>query len=64
MAQNALVSWLVCPEPWLLEEELIDTLDLPLNLQGNKHNKFHADLAKFRAEAEKKARRLPLREER
>ena len=60
MADNALVSWLIHPQPWVLEKELIDTLDLPLNLQDNKHNVFHADLTRRRAEAEKKARDLPV----
>lgn len=60
MANNILVSWVVHPQPWLLEKQLIDTLDLPLNLQDNKHNAFHADLTKRRAEAEKKARDLPV----
>jgi hypothetical protein len=60
MAHNALVSWLVHPQPWILESELINTLDLPLNLQDNKHNAFHADLTRIRAEAEKRARELPV----
>jgi len=54
------VSWVVHPQPWVLEKELIDTLYLPLNLQDNKHNAFHADLTRRRAEAEKKARDLPV----
>lgn len=32
MADNMLVSWVVHPQPWLLEKELIATFDLPLNL--------------------------------
>jgi GIY-YIG catalytic domain len=64
MANHALVSWMVHPQPWLLEKALIDTLDLPLNLQDNKHNAFHANLTRRRAEAEKKARELPVLNER
>src|SRR5581483_9469015 len=30
--QNAFVTWLHNPQPWLLEEELIHTLSLPLNI--------------------------------
>ena len=63
MADNALVSWLVHPEPWLLEKELIDTLDVPLNLQDNKHNAFHTELTRLRAEAERNARDLPVLDE-
>jgi hypothetical protein len=38
MAENAYVSWIVHGSPWELEDHLIAALDLPLNLQGNKHN--------------------------
>jgi GIY-YIG catalytic domain len=40
MAENAYVSWVVRDRPWELETELIATLDLPLNLQGNPLNLF------------------------
>ncbi len=63
MANNALVSWVVHPQPWVLERELIDTLDVPLNLQDNKHNAFHTDLTRLRAEAERNARDLPVLDE-
>jgi hypothetical protein len=51
MAENALVSWLIRPEPWLVEDELIATLDLPLNIQGNKGNAFYPELQRLRREA-------------
>jgi hypothetical protein len=60
MAENAYVSWVVRDEPWVLEEELIATLDVPLNLQGNAHNDFYPTLKQFRAEAELSARTLPV----
>ncbi|BBY82856.1 hypothetical protein H7I53_22565 [Mycolicibacterium pulveris] len=60
MADNALVSWVVREEPWVLEEELIASLDLPLNLQGNAHNDFYPTLRRIRAEAERVARDLPI----
>lgn len=60
MAENALVSWVLHPEPWLLEAELIAGLDVPLNLQGNSHNRFHAELTQLRAEAEQNAKSLPV----
>jgi hypothetical protein len=60
MAENALVSWVVCEEPSVLEEALIASLDLPLNLQGNAHNGFYPRLKQLRAEAEQAARSLPV----
>jgi hypothetical protein len=51
MADNALVSWLIRPEPWHFEEKLIATLDLPLNIQANKHNAFYPELQRLRREA-------------
>ena len=58
MAENALVSWVVGEEPWVLEEELIASLDVPLNLRGNAHNSFYPALKRLRAEAEQVARNL------
>ncbi|AEF34609.1 conserved hypothetical protein [Mycolicibacter sinensis] len=60
MADNALVSWIAVPEPWVLERELFTALDLPLNLQGNAHNPFHVELTTVRAAAEARARTLPV----
>src|SRR3954453_12418557 len=51
MAENAFVSWLVRDEPWVLEEELIASLDVPLNLQGNAHNHFYPTLKGLCADA-------------
>jgi hypothetical protein len=51
MADNALVSWLVRPQPWLFEEKLIAALDLPLNIQDNKHNAFYPELQRLRKAA-------------
>jgi hypothetical protein len=60
MTDNALVSWVVRPEPWVVEVELIATFDVPLNLQGNAHNWFYPELKRLRAEAEQNARNLPV----
>jgi hypothetical protein len=60
MSENALVSWIVDDEPWVLEGNLIATLDVPLNLQGNSHNHFYPTLKMLRAEAEAVARNLPV----
>ena len=60
MAANALVSWVVHPTPWTLEAELIADLDVPLNLDGNAHNRFHPELTKARRNAVVRARELPI----
>ena len=59
MAENAYVSWVVRARPWELEDKLIATLDLPLNLQGNLLNQFHPVLAGVRAECVAQAKALP-----
>jgi hypothetical protein len=58
MAENAYVSWVVRDRPWDLEDELIAALDLPLNLQGNSHNRFHSVLTAARARCVRQARAL------
>lgn len=60
MAAHALVSWVEDPQPWVLENSLIRALDVPLNLQGNSHNRFHPQLSGQRAEAVAEARLLPV----
>jgi hypothetical protein len=60
MAENAHVSWVVRGEPWELEDRLIATLDLPLNLKGNKRNRFHSVLSGVRAQCRAQARALPV----
>jgi len=49
MAKSAFASWVVRDRPWELKDELITVLDLPLNLQGNPHNRFHSVLTGVRA---------------
>lgn len=53
MAENALVSWIVRPEPWRLEDGLVDALVLPLNLQGD--NPFQQEVKRRRRDAMQKA---------
>ena len=57
MAENALVSWITDPEPWVAEGEVIAYLDLPLNLQGNA---FYAGLTAVRTHAVRRANELPV----
>ena len=56
MAEHARVTWVTDPEPWILEDHLIETLSLPLNLQGNAHHPFQATLAAARRDARSLAR--------
>lgn len=60
MAEHARVSYTEHAEPWHLEEELIASLDLPLNLDQNQHNPFHAELSRRRSEAKAAAVLLPV----
>jgi hypothetical protein len=48
------------PEPWLLEDELIAKLSLPLNLHGNARHPFHPVLSAMRREAKERADQLPI----
>ena len=47
-AENAYASWVVRDRPWELEDELIAAVDVPLNLQGNPHNRFHSVVTEVR----------------
>ncbi len=49
MAQHAFVTWKTHPEPWLLEHDLIESLDLPLNLKGNRRHANWQPLTAARA---------------
>jgi hypothetical protein len=48
MGENAYVVWVVRDDPWVLEDELIRTLSLPLNLQGNDRHPFYYRLKAIR----------------
>jgi hypothetical protein len=56
MSENALISWVVQPEPWTFEDELTGALVLPLNLQDD--NPFQPELKRLRREAVLKANKL------
>jgi hypothetical protein len=60
MQENARVVWHVCDQPWKLEEELITSLDLPLNLDQNRRHGFHPVLSRIRQAAKARARELPI----
>ena len=56
MTENAFVTWVETPEPWLWEGRALAALDLPLNLSGNSRHPFHAKLTAARAAAKAEAR--------
>jgi hypothetical protein len=60
IAAHARVCWLVTPQPWLLEQVLIEHQVLPLNLDQNRHGAFHAELTAARAHQRNLARSLPI----
>jgi hypothetical protein len=60
MAGHARVVWTAHDRPWELEEQLIRTLVLPLNLDQNRHSPFHQTLSALRAQQRDKARSLPV----
>lgn len=60
MGESARVAWVARPEPWELEDYLINHVDVPLNLDGNGRNAFHPSLSAIRAAAVARARQLPV----
>ncbi|MGY6025315.1 GIY-YIG nuclease family protein [Streptomyces spinosirectus] len=60
MADNARVCWIEHREPWAVESRFISELDLPLNIDQNRHNAFHGRLKDLRAQARQRARELPV----
>jgi hypothetical protein len=59
MAENALVTWLQVDEPWLVEDEALSALELPLNLDGS-GSSFRPTLRGARDAARAHARLLPV----
>ena len=55
MDKNAFVTWMIDPEPWLLEDELIHLARPPLNLQGNRDHPFFTDLSAIRKRCKERA---------
>ena len=56
MEENAYVTWVIYNEPWIIEGELINRLNLPLNLMGNEEHPFHQELSKIRQQCRKQAK--------
>jgi hypothetical protein len=60
MDANAFVCWAECDEPRIVEERLISTLSLPLNLDQNARHSFCSVLKAIRKAAADRARGLPV----
>ena len=60
MEENAFVTWITHPEPWVAESNAIERLYLPLNLDQNITHPFHTTLSKARSVAKARARKLPI----
>lgn len=63
MEENAYVSWLEHPSPWTVENQIIDSLSLPLNIQGNTRHPFVDTLSSLRRESKRVARESPVADE-
>lgn len=55
MTENARVVWLYCEDFKACETSIIDSENLPLNIQGNGQHPFYPTLRRLREEAERKA---------
>lgn len=62
MEQNAMVHWVAHDEPWILEESLIASIPLPLNIQGSTHD-FKPTLSAMRSKAMAEARLMEIANE-
>jgi hypothetical protein len=63
MQDNAFVCWVKHDSPWELEDELIATLSLPLNIKGNKDHLFSDNLSQLRRYAIRQAKETPVANE-
>lgn len=63
MEKNAKVHWIPVEAPWELEDILIASIPLPLNIQGNAHD-FRITLSGMRSQAAAAARLMDIADER
>ncbi len=63
MEKNAKVHWIPVEAPWELEDMLIASIPLPLNIQGNAHD-FKITLSGMRSQAAAEARLMEVADER
>jgi hypothetical protein len=59
MDANAHVCWMACEEPWVVEQ-IIRSVNLPLNLRDNDQHPYCVTLRACRAGAKARARELPI----
>jgi hypothetical protein len=57
LEHNARVVWVGHPRPWEIERAVIESLNLPLNLQHNKAHPFHGELTRLRRGSRERARK-------
>lgn len=62
MEKNAKVHWIPVEAPWELEDMLIASILLPLNIQGNAHD-FRMTLSGMRSQAAAEARLMEIADE-
>lgn len=60
IANNAYVIWKVHDAPWSVEEEIIQAISLPLNIEHNERHRFYPILSAKRKEAKTRAKELPI----
>jgi hypothetical protein len=48
------------PQPWILEDEAIKSISLPLNLKDNGIHSFYSTLSKQRSDMKRRAQELPI----
>jgi hypothetical protein len=60
LEKNALVTWIPHNDPWLVEEEAISDLNLPLNLAQNRDHPYYQKLSRARRDAREEAKVLPV----
>jgi hypothetical protein len=63
MAEHAKICWVEDTAPWVLEDDLLRRVSLPLNLQGNSHHGFSARLSEIRQRAKAAAREASVAQE-
>ncbi|ELN2738286.1 hypothetical protein QDZ16_001356 [Pluralibacter gergoviae] len=63
MEQNTRVHWIPVEAPWEVEDKLIASIPLPLNIQGNAHS-FKPTLSEKRTQAAAEARLMDIADER
>lgn len=63
MEKNGKVHWIPVEAPWELEDMLIASIPLPLNIQGNAHD-FKITLSGMRSQAAAEARLMEIADER